>query len=162
MEQYFQRTMNNKEVGHLVEMVSTKWLLSISNPQASVRTDDCSGRSVDDDELFNSIIKEGMRDPLIIGVGSKTNRVRLESGNHRARMFFNRNILNVPAIVYVNDTSITDIGNGFHEGIYFPLKLTELMNSVKQYKKPSEILSEVPYEKHNSQTLLKLNMLSKW
>jgi hypothetical protein len=144
-EQLFTKTKQNKTLGHLIEMVPTKWLLSIANPNPTNYSDLKNGKLVYMDTLYQDMLKNGMGDPLILGVGLSTNRVRLESGNHRVRIFDSKGIKLTPVVALVKDSSITSIGNGEHLGDLMELKKDgfndHLLNT---YMKPSSIINNIP------------------
>lgn len=152
-EALFNRTAHHPVVGHLAEWVPARWLLTLSNPAATDTTDlgdwGSNAPLVDLSALYADILKNGMRDPVIVGVGRVTRRVRLEAGNHRVRAMLQQGILWLPAVAYVGDSAITHDGNGVHEGLRMDLKLppaTSIMGPypVKEYRKLSEVLFEMP------------------
>lgn len=146
----FQTTFEHPNIGHFVEWTPTKWLHKLSNPDVSYKTNLGSwnkyDRLVSFEELYNDMLEKGMRDPIIIGVGHVSRRVRIEAGNHRINIFLAKNFEYVPAICYIGDTAITNIVNGSHQGEIMDLKIhtsVDIMGpySIKQYKRPSETIN---------------------
>lgn len=149
----FTRTFEHPVLGSLTEWVPTRWLLDLSNPDASDTTD--LGTWLPDeplvgmDELYANMLATGMRDPFIVGVGRVTRRVRLEAGNHRVRVLLAEGIEQVPAVAYVGDSAITHLGNGAHEGRLMALKLPPAVDimgpyPVKEYRRLSDVLPNWP------------------
>lgn len=146
-EQLFTKTKQNKTLGHLIEMIPTKWLLGISNPNPTGYSDLKDGSVVYMDKLYQDMLENGMSDPLVLGVGVSTNRVRLESGNHRVRIFDSKGINLIPAVALVKTSSITSKGNGEHIGSLMELnKYFISNNNINTYMKPSDIINNIPNE----------------
>lgn len=136
-----------------MEWVPTRWLLALSNPEATAETDlgtwEPNAPLVGFEELYANLLETGMRDPFIVGVGRVTRRVRLEAGNHRVHVLLQHGILLAPAVAYVGDSSITHLGNGAHEGALTDLKLplaTDILGPypIKEYLKLSSVLRTMP------------------
>ena len=68
------------------------------------------------DELYDLLLRDGMRDPLVVAFGRDTRRLRLDEGNQRVRLFARHGISYVPVIGVVDDTHIIHPQNGVHEG----------------------------------------------
>lgn len=137
----------------MAEWVPARWLLALSNPEATDQTD--LGTWMPEEplvglaDLYADMLAQGMRDPFIVGVGRVTRRVRLEAGNHRVHAVLHNGILLVPAVAYVGDSSITHVGNGTHEGVWMDLKLppaTGIMGPypIKEYRRLSDVLVTMP------------------
>lgn len=151
--QLFWRTFQHPVIGALVEWVPTKWLLTLSNPEATAETDlgtwEPDPPLVGLSDLYLNMLAVGMRDPFIVGVGRVTRRVRLEAGNHRVHALLHNGVLMAPAVAYVGDSSITHLGNGAHEGPLTDLILpiaTNIMGPypVKEFRRLSSVLKTMP------------------
>lgn len=145
--QLFARTLRHPELGHLVAWAPTEWLVTLANPEPleDTTTSGADGepdRRVDLSELYDGMLKHGMRDPLVLGTGLDK-RTRLEEGNQRVRCFVKKGIVFAPIVSYVNDTAITNPENGPHRGRYL-----ETMGNVvlalfhRNYTSPLKILNE--------------------
>ena len=66
------------------------------------------------DNLWSSLQKNGMKDPLEITTDGKT--MRLDSGNHRIRLFHQHDIEKVPCIIRNLEDVVVSPGNGTHLG----------------------------------------------
>lgn len=115
----FKRTFEHPELGALIQLVPTEWAFSIANPAPSLHTDlgDGTERRVGFATLTAHMLRNGMRDPLVIGVGTETGKVRLDAGNHRIRCFMAFKLPFVPAIASIGGSHIWEPGNGLHEGL---------------------------------------------
>lgn len=151
----FTRTFQHPILGSMIEWVPTQWLFELSNPNVTPddKTDlgtwDYKPEMVSMEQLFQNIVKNGMRDPFIVGIGRVTRRTRLEAGNHRIRIFLAHGISLVPAIAYVGDSAITWEGNGTHEGKLFNLRLPSSVDilgpyPIKKYMPLSHALAVMP------------------
>ena len=151
--QLFSRTFEHPVLGALAEWVPTAWLADLANPTPSETTDlgtwQLDEPEVGMDALFADMCARGIRDPFIVGVGRVTRRVRLEAGNHRVRVLLAKGVEFVPAVAYVGDSAITQIGNGDHEGRQVELLLPrqpDIMGPypIKEYRRLSEVLAHPP------------------
>lgn len=145
----FTKTFQHPIIGNMIEWAPTEWVWELSNPSVDEKTD--LGTWIEGsalvtlDELYNNMLQNGMRDPLILGIGRVSRRVRLESGNHRINLFREKGFSHVPVICYIGDEAITHTGNGTHPGKIFPLKIEKPIHimgpyPVKEYSKPSDTI----------------------
>lgn len=147
-QKLFSRTFRHPVVGHHAQWVPLSWLLALSNPNPTNTTNLADGDNqtqVSMDVLYADLLEKGMRDPFLVGVGRVTRRVRLEAGNHRVRVFLEKGHLLAPAVAYVGDSAISQIGNGRHEGELMDLRLDaspDIMEPypVKEYMRLSDAL----------------------
>lgn len=155
----FSRTFEHPVLGALAEWVPTAWLADLANPTPSDTTDLGTWRPCEPlvglDALFADLREKGMRDPLILGVGRVSRRVRLEAGNHRVRVLLAQGVEFVPAVAYVGDSAITRLENGEHEGREMELLLprqSDIMGPypIKEYRRLSEVLASPPALRHSS------------
>lgn len=147
----FSRTFEHPVLKGKIDMVSLEWMLEMGNPAPRETADsgDGSGARVSMEELWESLLRDGMKDPIILGVGRATRRIRLESGNHKARLLLENGILFAPAACYVGDEAITRKENGEHEGRPVRLWLPEASASMgayseKYFARPTEIVPSAP------------------
>lgn len=146
----FSRTFEHPVVGHLAEWTPCAALLDIANPSPDNLTNLGNWHAdtiVDEDRLFEDMLAHGMRDPLIVGIGRVSRKVRLEAGNHRIRLFLKKDIRHVPAVAYVGDHAVHLMENGLHEGKTMALKILsypDIMGPypIKEYKRISDVLAE--------------------
>lgn len=87
----------------LVELVPTDWLFKFRGPDVTPATDLKNGAIVDVENLWENIKQEGLYDPLIIRVGIKNRKFRLEAGNHRIQVLKKYGVEYTPATVQVQD-----------------------------------------------------------
>jgi hypothetical protein len=97
-------------------------------------------RRVDLDELFESMCRYGMRDPLVLGIGTQSKKIRLETGNQRIYCLQNHGVPFVPVIAYVSETAITNPDNGAHQGLACDINLTLAQNSLHRYAQPTLLI----------------------
>jgi hypothetical protein len=99
-------------------LVPVPLLEVIANSEATDTTDtgDGSGRQFPLDEIWQGILKQGMRDPLIVKIGLAPGlaTIRLESGNHRIRSAKQSGLTHLPAIGIASAQPILHRGNGEH------------------------------------------------
>jgi len=67
-------------------------------------------------ELWNDLTENGMKTPLIVTIGINTDMARLDSGNHRIRLFKLHGIDKVPCKVEVVKNQVKRTENGLHKG----------------------------------------------
>lgn len=101
----------------MVEEISTQFLKKICNPDAKPFTDDLDGYIKAQSVIFDSIEKNGMRDPLLIVISLNHKTIRLEAGNHRIDEAISRGYTHLPVATLVIEDHYLKEGNGTH---YFP------------------------------------------
>lgn len=128
-----------------IEMVPLLWLWNYWGRDVSPEADLMNGTIVSMDELWENILEDGMHDPLIMRVGLKNKKFRLEAGNHRIQMLHKHGVKMVPLTVQVREECgphlgdvMTDATHNFDSPEGFLIsKITE------EYMKPSEVFREV-------------------
>ena len=133
----------------LIEMIPTSWVWNYWGRDVSPEADLMDGTIVSMDELWKNTKKEGLHEPLIMRVGIKNKKFRLESGNHRIQLFHKHGISFVPVTVQVRDECgphlddvMTDASHNFDAGDEFIIsKIT------KEYMKPSEVFKTLMFKK---------------
>lgn len=149
--QLFTRTLEHPKWHDLIAWAPTAWLVTLANPEplATTTTDGADGlpdRRVTLAALFQSMLQDGMRDPLLLGIG-QNHQVRLEAGNQRIRCFEQHDIEFAPVIGYVNTTAITNQANGKHTGLQMEMNEVLLLEKYHHYVSPSDILIHAPIMK---------------
>lgn len=86
-----------------IELVPTDWVWQYRGQDVSPNTDLMDGSEADLDELWKDICEKGLYEPLIMRVGIKNKKFRLESGNHRIKLFHEHHVPQVPLIVQIQD-----------------------------------------------------------
>lgn len=111
-------------MGQHVQWIDIDFALSISNPDFKTKTDlgfweqgKNPENQADLNALVADILARGMRDPFIVGIGSKHSRIRLETGNQRVRALAAHQVSRIPVVGLYSDEHITNAGNGIHEGL---------------------------------------------
>lgn len=118
---------NHPVMGRYVQWMDLSFALELSNPDFKQETDLGNWQSsrinerVGLDALVQDILKRGMRDPFIIGIGSSTSYIRLETGNQRVRALASAGVERIPVVGLYSDTQITNTGNGVHHGLEIEL-----------------------------------------
>ena len=94
-----------------VELVPTDWLFTFRGPDVSPELTIKRGTVVDMESLWESIQKNGLDEPVIMRVGIKNKKFRLESGNHRIQLFKQYGVEYTPATVQIQDYCGPDVQN---------------------------------------------------
>ena len=122
-----------------IELVPTKWLWKYWGRDVT---------PVDFDALWKSIEKEGMYDPLIIRVGIKNRKFRLEAGNHRIQLLHERGIAFAPLTIQVTEECgphakdlMTDATHNFD----FTADMI-VPERAGEYVRPSSVFTTIPVE----------------
>ena len=97
--------------GGSVELVPTNWLFKFRGTDVTPEADLMDGTIVDMESLWNDINENGLYDPVIIRVGVKNKKFRLEAGNHRIQVFKKYGVEFTPATVQVQDTCGPQVEN---------------------------------------------------
>ncbi len=120
----------------VIELVPTEWIWRYWGTDVS---------PVDFDALWKSIEDEGMYDPLIMRIGIKNKKFRLEAGNHRIQLLHKKGIAFAPLTVQITDFCGPDAPNIMTDATHnFDFAdLVTLPASLKPYMKPSSIFREL-------------------
>jgi hypothetical protein len=129
----------------LIESVPTSWVWNYWGRDVSPDADLMDGTIVSKEELWENLKKEGLYDPLIMRVGLKNKKFRLEAGNHRIQVFHENGIEFVPLTVQVReecgphlDDVMTDATHNFDAGDQF------LISKIStEYMKPSDVFRDL-------------------
>lgn len=68
----------------------------------------------DDLALMNDIITNGIRDPIILGIGVYSRKIRLDTGNHRIYLLPRMGVQEVPVVARVGNYCVFSPSNGDH------------------------------------------------
>ena len=86
-----------------VELVPTEWVYKYWGTDVSPMADLKDGSPATLEELWGDIQKNGMHDPLMMRVGVKNKKMRLEAGNHRIQLFHKHGVKMIPLTVQVKE-----------------------------------------------------------
>lgn len=89
----------------LIQMMPIAILRQWANPTPS---------PANDLELMNDIMQNGIRDPLMLGVGVYSRKIRLETGNHRIYLLPRMGVQELPVVARVSNYCVFNPGNGDH------------------------------------------------
>ncbi len=128
-----------------VELVPTDWVWKYwgSNVTPTARLMDKT--KVDLNGLWKNILNDGLYTPLIMRVGIKNKKMRLEAGNHRIQIFHENGVKMIPVTVQVReecgphlDETMTDATHNFDA-------TEELLisNITEEYMKPSDVFKSL-------------------
>lgn len=126
-----------------VELVSTAWLWKYRGADVSPQADLVDGSLVDLDGLWQDIVNNGMQNPMIIRVGTKNKKFRLEAGNHRVQVLYHNNVLFAPATVQITDECGPDAPNPLTDATQSFDYTNTLPDNLSTYMKPSEMFAEL-------------------
>lgn len=103
------------------------------------------GSLVDLSTLWKNICEEGLHDPLIMRVGIRNKKFRLEAGNHRIQVFHQHSVSMIPVTVQVREECgphvrdvMTDASHNFDTND--ELLISEI---TEEYMKPSEVFKSL-------------------
>jgi hypothetical protein len=154
VEALFTRTLAHPKWSTFICWAPTEWLISLANPEplSDTTTSGADGkpdRRVGLEELFQTMLTDGMRDPLVLGIGVESQTVRLETGNQRIRCLLANHVQYVPVIGYVSRTSVTNPENGHHEGMHWTIDREGAESYLHTYVSPDIFLRNTPLVKYN-------------
>ncbi len=132
----------------VIELVPVDWVWNYWGHDVSPEADLIDGTLVNLDELWNNIKNEGLYNPLIMRVGLKNKKFRLEAGNHRIQVLHQNGIKMIPLTVQLREECgphledvMTDASHNFDAGNEF--LISEI---TKEYMKPSEVFKSLNHE----------------
>lgn len=95
---------------------------------------------IDDLALMEDIMKNGITDPIEIGVGVWSRKIRLDTGNHRIYLAPRLGMTHLPCICRVSNYATFNIQNGDHTyDTPFITKKQEWINE-EYWAKPNTVL----------------------
>ena len=128
-----------------VELVPTAWVWKYRGPDVSPMTHLNDGTPADLNILWKNLCESGLRDPLIMRVGLRNKKFRLESGNHRIQLFYKYGIKMVPVTVQVRDECGPHLDDVINDATHnFDGKDEFLIFEItSEYMKPSEVFKSL-------------------
>lgn len=94
----------------------------------------------DDLALMQNIMANGITEPIILGVGVWSRRVRLDTGNHRIYLAPRLGMTHLPVICRVWNYCSFSNGNGDHSFECQHISVKKEWIEEEYYEKPSEVL----------------------
>jgi hypothetical protein len=124
-----------------VELVPTDWVWNYWGRDVSPEADLMDGTLVSLDGLWENIVTEGLHDPLIMRVGIKNKKFRLEAGNHRIQVFHEHGVPFIPVTVQMREECGPHVGDVMTDATHNFDAGDELLVSTitEEYLKPSEV-----------------------
>lgn len=128
-----------------IELVPTDWVMKYCGMDAA--SDAClmDGTRVPFEDLWRNLLEEGLYEPLIMRIGLKNKKFRLEAGNHRVRIFMGKGVPMIPVTVQVKDfcgpeaeNVMTISKNNFDFG-----DEVSVSGSTEEYMKPSQVFKSL-------------------
>ena len=129
-----------------IGLVPTEWAWRYwgkdVTPEASLE----DGTVVDLEVLWRDLLEEGMYEPLIMRVGLKNKKFRLESGNHRIQLFHKYGIPMIPVTVQVHEICGPLEKDQMTNATYYFDAPEGFLTTTKtdEYMKPSEVFKNIP------------------
>ncbi len=124
-----------------IELVPTDWVWKYWGKDVSPQAELMDGTPINLDGLWNNILEEGLHRPLIMRVGLKNKKFRLEAGNHCIQILHKNNVQMIPVTVQVKDECgpdadgpMTDASSNFDAGDDILIS-----QATEEYMKPSEV-----------------------
>jgi len=122
-----------------VELVPTDWVWKYWGSDVSPKTNLADGTEVDLDGLWKNICEIGLLDPLVIRVGLKNKKFRLEAGNHRIQVLHRNHIEIIPVTVQIQDECGPHVSNVMTDATHnFDYNDDLIPSNAIGYIKPSE------------------------
>jgi len=94
----------------------------------------------DDLELSMDINANGIKEPIIIGVGVFSRKIRLETGNHRIYLCPRMGMTHLPCVARVWNYCTFNNGNGDHAFHCPEITVKKQWLEKEYYAKPSDVL----------------------
>lgn len=128
-----------------VELVPVSWVWKYRGVDVSDGVDmPDEGRSTLE-EFWDVLKKDGLRDPLIVRVGLKDRKMRLEAGNHRIQVLHAHGVTEVPVTIQVHEECgphAPDVMNSGSHNFDIPHTL-RIREVTREYMKPTEVFTEL-------------------
>lgn len=133
-----------------VALLPTLWVYQYYGKDVSPEADLMDGTIVDMDGLWKNNLREGMANPLIIRVGLRDKKFRLESGNHRIQLFRAHGIPEVPVTIEVTNTCGPDRADVMTDATHnFDLPDGAILSGLTEgYTNPMKVFQEFPVPPH--------------
>lgn len=91
-------------------------------------------------ELMEDIMQNGIVDPIILGVGIWSRRVRLDTGNHRIYIAPRLGMTHLPVVARVGNYCVFNMHNGDHSFKCNHISIKQKWLEADYYAKPSDVL----------------------
>jgi hypothetical protein len=130
------RTIDIKKIRHaeFVEWVPVHSIFNIRNATYSPHSE------LQDDSLINELEEVGMLEPVEIGVGVWSQRIRLDTGNHKIYLAEKMGLTRLPCVARVWNYCAFHPENGDHSFQTDIIKMERKWLTEEFYARPSEIL----------------------
>ncbi len=115
-----------------VELIPIDVLSAWRNPNAS---------PCNETALLKDIDEQGVLDPIILGVGLWSRRVRLDTGNHRIYLCPKLGMTHLPVVAKVGNYCIFDERNGDHSVSCEHILLNKNWLNEHFYARPTDIIN---------------------
>ncbi len=123
-----------------VELVPTEWVWKYWGRDVLPNTNLSNGLEVDKEALWKNIVEEGLHDPLIMRVGIKNKKFRLEAGNHRIQVLHDHNVEMIPVTVQIQEECGPHVDNVMNKGTHnFDYEDNLVTDLSQEYRKPSDV-----------------------
>ena len=94
----------------------------------------------DDLALMESIMQNGIQDPLVLSIGVWSRRVRLDTGNHRIYIAPRLGFTHLPVVARVSNYCVHSPGNGDHSYTCQHILPKREWITEDYYARPSDVL----------------------
>lgn len=126
-----------------VEMLPIEWVWQYRGEVSAGKTfkDGAGGKVSGMDGLWQSIKDEGLRTPLMMRVGLKNKKFRLEAGNHCIQLLHQHGVTEVPVTVQIRDECGPHVADAMNDAKHNFDAVDEILisESKKEYMRPSEV-----------------------
>lgn len=124
-----------------VELLPTEWVWKYYGRDVSPEADLLDGTIVTIDKLWEDMLKVGLHNPLVIRVGLKNGKFRLEAGNHRIQALHQHGVPLVPVTVQVHEVCSPSEKDAMTNATYiFNLPEGMLISKITdEYMAPSQV-----------------------
>ncbi len=126
--------IDNIKHAEFVEWVPVHKIFNFRNPAFSPHSNE------QDNELIESFHKVGMLEPVEIGVGVWSQRVRLDTGNHKIYLAEKMGLSHLPCVARVWNYCVFLNGNGDHSFQTDIIKMERQWLHKEFFTQPSRIL----------------------
>lgn len=128
-----------------VELVPIAWVWQYRGCDVGPITDRGDGTIVDLYALWEDIRNEGLRDPLIMRVGLKNKKFRLEAGNHRIQILRQHGVTTIPLTVQIREECGPHVDDAMTIGSHNFDADDEILieRSAEEYMKPSQVFRKL-------------------
>ena len=128
-----------------IELVPTDWVWKFWGTDVTPITKLIAGTPADMEALWKNILDEGLHDPLIMRVGVRNKKMRLEAGNHRIQMFHKYGVDMIPVTVQLRDECGPHLNDVMTDASHnFDASEELLISSITdEYIKPSEVFKSL-------------------